>query len=105
MKKAAKKADVLSRLLDEKPTASKKKAAKRGRKPSKKHAVSNDTDAQPSTQAPAVNSTRGPNRCGNCPIIPNPELGDKDPAVIQWHRENEPHQFKEGGRYHLRKGI
>ncbi len=32
---------------------------------------------------------------GICPIIPDKTLGDKDPKVVAWYRENAPDEYEE----------
>ena len=96
-KKAAKKA-TLNRLLDESPVATR----------TRKHRKQKTSEKQPSAPQVTVetNNVRLDSRCiGRCPIIPEKELGDKDPKVVQWHRENEPKAFEVGGRYYERKGV
>lgn len=31
---------------------------------------------------------------GPCPITPDPKMGDKDPAVIAWYRDNDRDEYE-----------
>ena len=74
-----------------------KKAAKKIARNTTEKQVWDDED-----ETPVVPIRKDPRLVGNCPHIPRPEYGDKDPLVVEWYRENEPEAFELGGRYYGR---
>lgn len=90
---------TLKDLIGDEPKKKRKRTGRpRGVKKVKPAAETSQEVATP----PVAKKRRDPRLVGNCPIVPSNGMGDKDPAVVNWFAENEPHQFEDGGRYWLR---